>query len=119
MTRSNREALRLEAQISDSKLIVEPYPFSEKVTALDSAEHNALRPLLLRPEPRIPVPASAAARSSPVGGAQSRRCALGCAARRFPISATNSARPLQIAAPSRPRAENSNQYNGNAGRCTA
>src|SRR5438270_13664157 len=102
MTTSNREALRLEAQISDSKLVVQPFPFSKKVTALYSVGHNAQRPLLLRPEPRIPPPASAAARSSPVVGAQSRRCALGCAAPRFPISATNLARPARIAAPYTP-----------------
>src|SRR5438552_11043795 len=119
MTKLNREALRLEVQLLDCKLVVESCPLNEKFTALDSAGHNALRPLLLRPEPRIPPPASAAARSSPVGGAQSRRCALGCAARRFPISATNSARPPRIATPSRPQAENSNQCSGNAGRCTA
>src|SRR6266849_1655549 len=119
MAKSERQALRLQVHLLDSTLVVEPCASKKKTTVLDWPERNAPPPPRRHPELHIPAPASAVARSSPVGGAQSRQCALDCAIRRFPISRTSSAKPLRFVWPLRPQAENLNRCSGNAGKCTA
>src|SRR5882762_9242459 len=117
MARSRRQALRLEPQLFDCKLADELN--ASKTTARDLAALTALPPLPPRTELHTPAPASAAAPSNPIGGAQSHQSASDSAIQQFLISVTSSARTPRPASPLRLQAENSSQCSGNAGKCTS